>query len=133
MLVYCDSVVLIYFLDQPGTFNARATNRLAALRAAGDTIAVSDLSHMECRIGPLKRRDAAVLAVFDQFFVLPDVKVVPLNTAVFDRATVIRAAFGFTTPDAIHLAAAVEARCHRFLTNDTRLSRFPAIPVEILP
>jgi hypothetical protein len=44
VLIYCDSVILIYFLDQTGPFHVRAANRLAALRAAADTIAVSDLS-----------------------------------------------------------------------------------------
>jgi predicted nucleic acid-binding protein len=35
--------------------------------------------------------------------------------------------------DSLHLAAAVEGGCDRFLTNDARLSRFPDIPVEVLP
>jgi hypothetical protein len=30
-------------------------------------------------------------------------------------------------------AAAAEAACDRFLTNDTRLSSFPDITVEVLP
>ena len=111
----------------------RAANRLAALRAAADTIAVSDLSRLECRVGPMRRLDAAVLAVFDQFFALPDVRVVSLDTAVYDRATAIRAAYGFKTVDAIHLAAGVEAKCDSFLTNDARLSRFPDITVGVLP
>jgi predicted nucleic acid-binding protein len=133
VLIYCDSVILIYFLDQTGHFNVRATNRLAALRAAGDTIAVSDLSRLECRVGPMRRVDAAVLAVFDQFFVLPDVRIVPLTTAVYDRATTVRAAYDFKTVDALHLAAAAEARCYGFLTNDNRLSLYSDVPVEILP
>jgi len=39
----------------------------------------------------------------------------------------------FKLGDSIHLAAAVEAGCDRFLTNDTRLSKFPDITVEVLP
>jgi len=35
--------------------------------------------------------------------------------------------------DSIHLAAAIEFGCDRFLTNDARLSNFPEIAVEILP
>jgi hypothetical protein len=31
------------------------------------------------------------------------------------------------------LAAAAESGCDRFLTNDTRLSAFTDIPVEVLP
>lgn len=46
MLVYCDSVILIYFFDHAGQFNLRATNRLAALSAINDRIAISDLVRM---------------------------------------------------------------------------------------
>jgi predicted nucleic acid-binding protein len=70
--------------------------------------------------------------MFDNFFLLPDVKRVPLNTAVFDQATDIRAQFAFKTTDAIHLAAAIEAGCGGFLTHDVQLARFTDIPVEIL-
>jgi predicted nucleic acid-binding protein len=61
-----------------------------------------------------------------------DVVRVPMATAVFERACHIRARHKFTLADTLHLAAAVEARCGAFLTNDHRLSSFPDIPVEVL-
>jgi predicted nucleic acid-binding protein len=133
MLVYCDSVILIYLFDHVGPFNVRAASRMAALQAAGDRVAVSDLTRMECRVKPMRLGNAAALALFDGFFLRPDVRVVPLTTAAFDRATVIRATFNFKTVDSLHLAAALESGCDRFLTNDTRLSAFSGIPVEVLP
>ena len=133
MLVYCDTMILVYYFDHTGPFNVRATNRLAALAAAGDQIAVSDLVRLECRVKHVKTGDKARLAVFDAFFARPDVRVVPITTAVFDRATVIRATHNFKLGDSLHLAAAVEAGCDRFLTNDTRLSAFTDIAVEVLP
>jgi uncharacterized protein len=133
MLIYCDSCILMYFFDHTGSFNVRAANRLTALAAAGDHIAVSDLVRLECRVKPLMKGDTAKLAVFDAFFVRPDVRLVPITTVVFDRATRIRAAHQFKLADALHLAAAAESGCDRFLTNDTRLSAFTAIPVEVLP
>jgi predicted nucleic acid-binding protein len=133
MLIYCDSVILIYWLDQVGPFHVRARNRIAALQAAGDRAAISDLTRLECRVGALKRRDARILAVFDGFFARPDVQLLPLTAAVFDRAAQMRADLGFKTPDALHLAAAIEAGCDRFLTNDTRLSRCTDLTIEVLP
>jgi predicted nucleic acid-binding protein len=56
-----------------------------------------------------------------------------LTTAVVDRATVIRGRYRFKTPDALHLAAAIEAGCQTFLTNDARLGGFPDLTVEALP
>ncbi len=132
VLIYLDSVIVIYFLDANDQFHQQAAKRLAALRAAGDEIAVSDMTRLECRVQPIHLGDQQRLAIFDNFFLLSDVKHVPLTTAVYDRATDIRAQFAFKTPDAIHLAAAVEAGCGAFLTHDARLARFAGIPVEIL-
>lgn len=133
MLIYCDSCIPIYFYDHTGPFQVRAANRFMVLAAVGDRIAVSDLVRLECRIKPISTGDKAKLAVFDSFFARSDMRIVPITTAVFDRATLIRAAHKFKLGDSLHLAAAVEAGCDRFLTNDRRLSAFTDIPVEVLP
>ena len=132
MLIYLDSAILIYYFDGIGSFQNRAGNRLTALRAAGDQVAVSDLTRLECRVKPLQLGDTLRLSKFDGFFGLSDVRMVPITTAVYDRATVIRATHGIKTLDAIHLAAAVEGGCDLFLTNDMRLSNFHDLPVEAL-
>ena len=133
MLIYCDSGILIYWLDQVGPFHLRAESRMLALHNAGDHVAVSDLTRLECRVGALKRRDAAVLKVFDDFFARSDVQLVPMTAAVFDRAAQLRADLNVKTPDALHLAAAIEAGCDCFLSNDHRLSKCTAITIEVLP
>jgi len=74
-----------------------------------------------------------ILADFDAFFIRHDVRLVQISTAVFDRATVIRATHNFKLADSLHLAAAAEAACDRCLTKDTRLSAFTDIPVDVLP
>jgi predicted nucleic acid-binding protein len=133
MRIDCDSVILLSFLEGTLAFKARATTRLAAMGAAGDILAVSDLMRLECRMQPIRLGNAVRLAEYDGLFVQPNVECVPLTTAVYDRATVIRATHNFKLADSLHRAAAVQAGCDRFLTNDTRLSAFKGIPVEVLP
>jgi uncharacterized protein len=133
MRIYCDSVILIYYFEGMPAFMARATTRLAALRAAGDILATSDLVRLECRMLPIRLGDTALLTKYDGLFSQPNVQRVPITTAVFDRATLIRARHDFKVADSLHLAAAVEAGCGRFLTNDARLSAFTDIAVEVLP
>ena len=58
----------------------------------------------------------------------PDVEIAPITTTVFDRAMTIRAVHSFKLGDSLHLAAATEARCDGFLTNDIRLSTFRRRP-----
>jgi uncharacterized protein len=133
MLVYCDSVIWIYYFEGAPSFQARATARLAALWAAGDVVGTSDLVRLECRMQPIRLGNVVRLADYDNLFSQPNVRLLPISTAVFDRATDIRATHNFKLADALHLASAVEAQCDRFLTNDTRLSAFTGIAVEVLP
>ena len=51
MIVFLDASFVIYFVQQPPLWGAKAAARLAALKAAGDRMAVSDLVRMECRVG----------------------------------------------------------------------------------
>jgi predicted nucleic acid-binding protein len=133
MRVYLDSVILVYLLDHTGPFQVRAAQRLAALHAQGDTIAVSDLVRMECRMEPLRKSDSHRLARFDGFFTRTDVELIPLTRSVFDLATMIRAVHGYKPMDALNLAAAVEGNCQVFLTNDHQLRAFPDLIVKVLP
>ena len=133
MLIYLDSVILIYRIGGDAPFKMRANRRISDLESAGNRFAVSHLSRLECSIRPIRSGNTAKLAQYDAFFTLPSVQIVPITQAVFDRATLIRATLNFKLADSLHLAAAVEARCGLFLTNDTRLARFSDIPVEILP
>jgi predicted nucleic acid-binding protein len=132
MLIYFDSAVLIYYLDSSGSHQLQAATRLAQLRAVRDEVVISDLVRLECRVHPLRRNDLAILGGFDSFFQLSTLRRAPLNAAVFDRATEIRAQYSLATVDSIHLAAAIESGCHIFLTNDKRLNRFQGIEIEML-
>src|SRR5262245_33379714 len=107
MLVYCDSCIPIYFFDHTGPLQLAASNRLADLATAGDQIAVSDLVRLECRVKPIHLGDSLKLAVFDAFFNRPDVSLIPITSAVFDRATSIRALHKFRLADSLHLATAI--------------------------
>jgi predicted nucleic acid-binding protein len=94
---------------------------------------VSDLTRLECRLHPISVGDAALLAQFDAFFTSADVQVAALTAQVYDRATLIRAKHRYRTPDALHLAAALESGCGVFLTNDGRLAGFPDLKIQALP
>jgi predicted nucleic acid-binding protein len=133
MLVYLDSVICIYAVEGAPSFQARARSRLAMLRAAGDQPAISDLTWLECRVKPIRLGDALALADMEAFLTAADVVRVSLPFNMYERACRIRALHNYKLADALHLAAAVEARCGVFLTNDVRISGFPDISVEVLP
>lgn len=132
MRVYLDSNIVVYLIEQRPDFGPRASSHLAELQACAGEIVVSDLTRFECRFYPLSLGDYATLQLYDEFFEASAVHVISLTTSVCDRATEIRARRRFKTPDALHLAAAIEAGCERFLTNDLRLAGFTGITVELL-
>ncbi len=104
----------------------------ARLASAGVVRVASDLTRLECRVKPIRDGNTAVLKDYDEYFADTVPEFVALTRAVLDRATDIRARFGFKTPDAIHLAAASVAKCDSFLTNDHRLDRFTELAIEVV-
>ena len=94
-----------------------------ASHPAADQIAVSELTRTECCNYPLRHANFPLLRLYDEFFLRPDVIILPITSNVFRRATLIQAMHGFGTIDSIHLATAFEHGCQIFLTHDSRLSR----------
>lgn len=127
--LYLDAAPVIYTVEQVARY---ATAVDARLSGAEVVQVASDLTRMECRVKPLRDGNAALLKDYDDYFEGAIAEIVALSREVIDRATAIRAQYGFRTPDAIHLAAAVMSGCEVFLTNDHRLDRFPDIAVEVI-
>lgn len=132
MKAYINSNFVIYYVEQHPQWFQKTAARFVALRGQGALLVVSDLTRMECQVGPLKTNDTPALQLFANFFQAPDVIVVSVTASVFDRAAQIRASYGFKPLDSIHLAAAIEHGCSLFLTKDHQLRRCTDITVEIL-
>jgi predicted nucleic acid-binding protein len=127
--VYLDTAPVIYLVEAVPNYAELVDRRVSV----ADVIQVaSDLTRMECRVKPLREGNTALLHEYDAYFAEAVEEIVGLSRAVIDRATDIRARYEFRTPDAIHLAAAVVSGCEVFLTNDSRLMRFPDIAMDVI-
>jgi uncharacterized protein len=127
--IYLDTAPLIYLIENVTPYATTVELRLSEPHVVQ---VVSDLTRMECRIKPLRDANMDLLKDFDDYFAEAVSQVVPLFKEVIDQATEIRAIYGFKTPDAIHLAAALVAGCTVFLTNDHRLTSFAEIVIEVV-
>ncbi len=132
MIVCLDSNVVIYSVEVDPVWTPKADARVAAIRAAGDTVAVCDAALQECLLKPLMSGDAGAESAFRDFFADPLVQMLPVSRATWEQAARLGAAFNFKPMDSLHLATAVEHGCGLFLTADGRLGRCTAIPVEVL-
>ena len=129
MRYYLDSAPLIYLIEEVEPYSSKLEARLAS----NEVIQLcSELSRLECRVKPWREGKVNLVAAFDSYFKHVIHEIVPLSATVIDLATDMRARYGFKTPDAIHLSAAIIAQCDVFLTNDYRLNRCTEIKIETL-
>lgn len=121
MAAYLDSCVVMYLIEMDEPWHSRVRALLLPATGPLPHVAYSDLTRMECRVGPLRRRDADALSEYDQFFATPGLRRIAIATSAFDLATDLRARHRIGVADALHIAAAVVAGCEEFWTNDLRL------------
>lgn len=135
MIVFFDASALIYLLEGQAPFAGRVRGELAAIAQAHASVeaAVSRLSWLECRVGPMKANDAATLALFDTFFARPDLVWVELSREVVELAAAIRARHGLRTPDALQAACCLQlGPQHLLLTGDAAFQRVAGLNARVL-
>ena len=131
--IYLDACAIIYFVEASGPFHAAVVSRILQIQSDPNSrLLTSRLSCLECRIHPIRQRDDELLATYNSFFNTSRLILIGISDAVIERATTLRANHGFKTPDAIHLASAIEAKADLFLTGDASLAHCPGLVVEVL-
>jgi predicted nucleic acid-binding protein len=131
--LYLDACAIIYAIEGAAAFRLPVLSHIAQAEAAsGGMVLTSQLSRLECRVKPLQNQNQNILGLYDRFFTATSVVLHEINVQVIDRATDLRAQHGFRTPDALHLATALEYRADAFLTGDAKLARCPGIQVIVV-
>jgi predicted nucleic acid-binding protein len=59
-------------------------------------------------------------------------RLLPITSRIAESAADLRARYNLRTPDALHVAAGIDARGDTFLTNDTGMKRVTEIAVLLL-
>lgn len=135
MIAFFDASALIYLIEGKEPFGGRVREALAAVASRHPQLgaAVSRLSWLECRVGPMKANDSAVLAAYDAFFAQPDLIWVDLSKDVVELAAAIRVRHGLRTPDALQAASGLQVgAAHLFLTGDAAFRRVEGLNVMVL-
>lgn len=134
MIAFLDASAVIYAVEGTPAWAEALKQQLRQLAmadqasAGGLQLAISRLSWLECRVGPLRRRDALALARFDAFFQHADLQWVELSEAVVERATLLRAEHNLRTPDALQAASCLQLGSGAVMvTGDVGFQRVPAL------
>lgn len=133
MIAFLDSNALIYLIEGEPALAASVRAKLRVLAAAHPDlrIALSRLSWLECRVGPIKAGSPERLARFDAFFQQPDLIWIELERSVVELATELRGRLGLRTPDALQAACCLQlGREHMMLTGDRGFARVEGLHID---
>lgn len=102
-----------------------------ALAQQDATLCVSSLTRLEVLVKPMRSGQQVLVSAYGA--VLVSLEWLPIGDEVVARALDLRVLHGLRTPDALHLAAALEHGCTEFWTNDDRLNAAAgALAVNVL-
>ena len=139
VIAFLDASAVIYAVEGTEAWAEALKQQLRQLATTADTSAgglqlvISRLSWLECRVGPLRRRDAEALSRFDDFFLHPDLEWVELSPAVVEQATQLRAEHNLRTPDALQAASCLQLGAGAVMvTGDAGFQRVPSLRLALV-
>lgn len=112
--IYLDTCMVIDLIEGE-------TNRQTWLRSGirGKWVVGSELLRLKSRIKAIRDDRQDYIEQYDAFFA--HCQLAPFDRPLFECATYLRVQHRIKTPDALHLAAALQSGCEEFWTNDLRL------------
>ena len=133
-IVGLDTPVFVYFFQRNKEYFSRARNALKAVEDGKVAGVFSAIGMIELFTGLKKQgRHDLVLHYKAALSTFPNLTVVGgLNEKIVDLASEFRARYGISTPDAIHIATAINANAQKFITNDKALRKIKEISIELL-
>ena len=131
--IYFDSAPLVYYVEENPAYVGQMDAIIeqierATVEAFSSVILLPEVLMLPTRLG----KTELVKAYREILFNSQHFQLVAVSAEIAERATNLRAAYNLRTPDAIHVATALETGCEIFLTNDNGLKRLSEIRVLIL-
>jgi predicted nucleic acid-binding protein len=131
--LYIETAPFIYFTEARAVY----TDRMRAIFAevSGDRLHVltSAVTIPETLMKPLQANDTPLVTRYrTMFYHTKGISVVSISPSAGDLAAELRARYNLRTPDALHVACAIDTGCNAFLTNDTGIKRVNDIRILIL-
>jgi predicted nucleic acid-binding protein len=117
--VYFDVNPIIYFIEQNSQF-AETVTPIFEMIGDGSIVAfTSELSLTEILIKPIRDNLNQVIQAHKELLLDPELfTLISPNQDTFLLAAELGGKLSMRTPDAIHMACAIESKCKYFITND---------------
>ena len=131
--LFVETAPLIYFIERHPVYIEQMRAIMGYIDDGRVTGVTSVITLTEVLTRPFQQNQTEIqrayqdILLHSRYFVL-----VPVTAQVAVRAAELRAAYQLRTPDALQIAAALDADCEVFLTNDKKLQRVRDINVLVL-
>ena len=128
-----DSSLFIYLLENNPDFADQAERILSQVEQGMYRGIFANVGVIEVLTGAKKKHNL-VLAAYYRYYLrtLPHLTTVNLNASIIELASDLRATYNIATPDAIHVATAIDQKADTFITNDAKLKKITEIEVKTL-
>jgi len=132
-LLALDTATFIYFIEEHPEFAPRV-NPLFQRLTNGDCRAIaSTVTLVEVLTAPIRQGNFDLAKRYGDILMnARNLTLVPVSSAIAQRAARLRAAHGLRTPDAIIVASALESKCDHLITNDLHLKRVSELSVIMM-
>lgn len=128
-----DSVIFIYLFEQNEQYLSKARQIFNSVKQGKYEAVFSVVGMIEILTGPKKVGRFELAYRYKELIKdIPNLTVYGINENVIELSSELRAIYGLNTPDAIHVATAIDFGADKFITNDKRLKMINEIKIELL-
>lgn len=128
-----DTSILIYLLEQNPRYINEARRLMRQIQSGKYQAVFSSIGLIEILTGPKRQGQYELAARYREIIArFPHLMIRGINESIVDTASDLRATYGIATPDAIHIATAIDFGAKKFITNDKGLRKVREIIIELL-
>ncbi len=131
--IFIETAPLIYYVEENPAYVAKMDAVVKAVENNPIEAISSVITLTEVLVHPIKLGDTKLEQEYrDILLNSGEFRLLPVTPRIAVSAADFRARYNLRTPDAIHVATAIDSGCDAFLTNDAGIKRVTEIAVLIL-
>ena len=132
-IIGIDASIFMYVWNKNPDFYQKSLAVLNQIENSNVKGVFSRIGLIEILTGPKKLKRLSLASYYKQKILsFPNLTIKDLNDDVVELASDLRAAYGLSMADAIHIATAIDAGAEKFVTNDKALKKVKEITIELL-
>ncbi len=128
-----ETAPFIYYVENHPLYSDKLDLIFKIVEATNIKIVASTITLTETLVKPLKNSDNQTINAYRELLMRhKSIQIYSVLPSIAEKAAKLRATYNLRTPDALHIATAIESNSDVFLTNDLGLKRITDIQVLIL-